>query len=403
MSFTVSLPGGAVQLSGNPINVVATTTTTGKTNHFMLFHIISTDGANPYGPWTESVPVNSGGATLDIHALLDADFNYDFSKVFTAAAAKVYEHDQLAANFTIEIGETYIDTNGSRFETDFDDAGAVIASTTITVLKGGLSTAEYCILEENGKTFFSEYITNPHFLTRQPGDQKLPLTAWLKLWFIPNASTQYTIVVTATYADGSTMQETFIQTWSSTKLYEINTNIACWTDIPETHNETTIVKHVISIRKTSGGIGNVFVINNDTVYYETINEFYYVNNSGGVDLLHCTGEFSEDPETSGETYTRRLPVSPTSKEATKISDRKTIARRFKCNTGFMSLEQRRALLDFLSSPYVWWKTDRYIINSVTDFALLPVIIKPGTFSIDTTSEDLKAIEFEFEIAHVDKY
>ncbi len=406
MSFTVSLPGGAVQLSGNPINVVATTTTMGKTNHFMLFHIVSTDGAVPHGPWTESMPVaygsGNGSASIDIHSIVDTEFNYTFNKDFNNTAAKVYTRNQLAANFTIKIGERYIDENGDLFETDFSDSQAVIATTTLKVLKGGFSNAEYAILTENGYTFQDMYMTNVHFLTRWPKNRILPRNAWLKLWFTPAQNESITLTVTGWYSgtDETTgQQHTFNATTGN--MYEINTNLDVWPNITATLEGKPLNAYTVNI--TNGSWYDEIYITLEPEYQETVNFFHYANSLGGIDLLYCTGNIIENAETAVETFTRALPISPKSTDATKVSDRKTIGRSFKINTGTLSLPERQRLYELLASQMVLWQTDKYTVNYATSNALVPVTIKPGSFQIDDSSGEPQDVTFEFEIAHTDKY
>lgn len=407
MGFTVSLPGGAIQLSGNDINVVASSTTTGKLNHHLLFHLISTDNAIPYGPWTESVPVtpiqNGTTATLDIHSLVDAEFRYNFSRVLNSSASKVYPRNQLAANFTIEIGETYIDENGDRFETDFDDPGAVIASTTLTVIKGGLSTAEYCILNEQGKSFYTNYIQKPRFLTRLPREVTLSRNSWLKLWFIKEFQGTMEIKMYIHYKGSSeTDIKTYTQVYNAGYLYELNTNLDVWGTLLGTPSDY-IIEIPLGNDELGAPVYNRFRINLDYDYNETVNDFYYVGSLGAVDLLHCTGELIAIPETAGETFVRRLPTSPSSLDATITQDRKKITRRWRCNTGNkLTIAQRDCLLEFLSTPYKWWITDKF--GSIPGMAtMIPIIVKPGSFQLDDSTGDPQDIEFEFEIANYDKF
>jgi hypothetical protein len=72
--------------------------------------------------------------------------------------------------------------------------------------------------------------------------------------------------------------------------------------------------------------------------------------------------------------------------------------KFKCNTGFLPLEERVRLIDFLSSHTVWWKTDRFGQPGFMAYGLVPIVLSPGSFRYDTTDEDIVNVEFEFEIA-----
>ena len=394
MSFTCTVPGGSVQLSGNPIIINGTTTTAGKTNHRLLCRITCTDETVPGGPWIDSKPVSSGAASFDIHALVDFDFDFDIHQ----GTDKVTEHEQLAADFTVEIDESYVE-NGAYVAPTWSGS-----TTPITVLKGGLSQLEYAQLYSAGSSFYTEYITGIRFLTKQPTAITVDISSISKLWFIPFEAGNYDVTITCQFSDGHITVDTYTQAYLTTKLYEVSVNPSYWTNWNAylTANEVTTSQCGVSVRD------DLYVYGTKSIrffnrYFETITEFYFANQLGGADLVVCTGELKEIPVTEGTSWTRQQASVPSMKYGTKVTERKQISLRFRCNTGFKNRDERRALVEFFASQEVFWKTDRFGIPSGDSFGLIPVIIAPASYDIDTSSEDLKSVEFEFEVANFDKF
>ena len=204
-TFTIAVPGGSIQLSGNPIIINATTTTTGKTSHQLLCRVTCTDGAIPGGPWIDSIAPRSGAASFNISALVNAKFP-DIYYTLKGDFFRFFERDALAASITVEIGESYIDTNGSYVET-WDTA----EPTVMTILKGKLPRHEFNILASQYSSFWSYYIAGQRWLTRLDGNNAIhtptitvssPEDA-VKASFAVSASQTVTIFSVTYFSDGT--------------------------------------------------------------------------------------------------------------------------------------------------------------------------------------------------------
>ena len=75
MALTINIPGGAVQLSGNPVIIEAATTRTNVSQQMMLLRIVAAD-PQLTGTWIEDISGIS--AQFDISGLVDASFEYQF-------------------------------------------------------------------------------------------------------------------------------------------------------------------------------------------------------------------------------------------------------------------------------------------------------------------------------------
>lgn len=384
MAFTCTVPGGTIQLSGNPIYVVGTTTTTGKTLHRLLCRITCTDGAIPGGPWIDSKPHTAGEATFDIHSIVDARFDYELTTDITAL---VTSHELLAATVTVEIGESYIDANGDLVET------WSASTTSINVLKGRLTDLEFSKMTEDGDTFTDVWLYF-RFLTMQPLEAQIVPESIVKLFWVPSDAGVMDVETEIVFSDGSYTRKTVsVEDVTSGIMYEIQLSVALLSAAGDA-GKTPVSFYVDVDLNDVHSASRYILIDNNT--YENVNEFYFVNRLSGVDLVVCTGDLSDNMKSEGEVYNKGYQT--VMQKANRIIERGDFRRAFKGNTGFKTITERRFLVDFFASHTAWWKTELFGKPDDAGFGLVPIIITPGSFEIDTTSEDLKSIDFEFEIA-----
>jgi len=385
MAFTTTIPGGLIQLSGNPINVVGTTTTTGKTMHRMLCRITCVDGAIPGGPWIDEKPITAGSATFDIHSIVDARFDYELS---TDPTRLITEHELLAAAVTVEIGESYIDTDGDLVETWSNPE----VPNTIVVIKGQLTDLEYSKMVQDGDTFADDYLWF-RFLTMKPYESQTLPTSIVKLFWIPSESGLMEIETVIAFSDGSFTRKTSSYEDVNPSMYEIQLSTSLLS-APGDAGKTPVSFYVDVDLNSEHSASRYILIDNG--YYENKNEFYFINRLAGADLVVCTGDISETIKSEGSVYS--IGEQTVMKKGNRVMERGSFARSYKINTGFKTLQERRFLIEFLTSHTAWWKTELFGKPDADGFGLIPIIVVPGSFEIDTTSDDLKSIEFEFEIA-----
>lgn len=388
-TFTIAVPGGSIQLSGNPIIINATTTTTGKTSHQLLCRVTCTDGAIPGGPWIDSIAPKNGAASFNISGLVDTVFNYEFD---IESNVIFLNHPLLAANLEVKIGETYTNTDGLLIEewdtsTPFD----------LTVLKGALELPQLTTLSSNNSSFNSEYIQAFRFLSQinNYNVQKIKISDindWVKCWmYIIEDGFYLRPSITFFYSDGTTSTSEVEGISSETGLWEINIHKAATTYAT---SGKTVDKYIFE------GCGYISV-DIDNLYYENHDELLILNRFGAVEDLHCYGEATDSINIGSETYTKPLPQSPTVFDATLFSEGKEGEQTFKINTGFKTKQERLWIKDLLlyKKKQAWLKSEKLPWLTNKTFGICPVIIKTTSAEIDTTGEDVKSIDIEVQLAH----
>jgi hypothetical protein len=406
-TFTCTVPGGPVQLSGNPILIVGTTDTpaTGITDHFILCKVTCTNNAIPGGPWTDSIAPLAGSATFDISELVDTVFAYIFNTE-VSAASRFHERATLSADITVEIGESYIDADGDLVET------WSAAPEEITILKGKLTRHEFNIINANGLTFYTTYVNDYNNVTkwltkletlisiehsgtwRRPVLNVSSVSDEVKGWFIAPSNDDMHVICYCYYSDGTefTYSDPSTHTVTKDKLYEIDLNKF----VSNTENKT--VTQYLLYLYGSNFETEMYTVNVDNTYHETQQTLFFSNTLGVVEAMQCYGETKEEITTKGETVSLNnygfAVLTPTIVMVN--GEYKT---RYKINTGFKTLSERRWFRDMLISENVWLKQSYPIVAHPSDINCVPVVIVPGSYTIDDTSEDLTSIDFEVEVAH----
>lgn len=396
MAFTRNIPGGSVQLSGNPIWIEATTSTAGVTRHELLLRVTSVGDKVPGGPWIENISPVAGAANFNISGLVDYEFSYVFD---IADADKSFERDILTAQFTLEVGESYRDAAG-----DDQEVWSGVLD-TITVVKGKLSKTEIAALNHAGTNFYNHYIANYRFLSKMAynnGETEKVIHVAnafdpVKMWFIVYDVVPDEIHIHIDCADGSAESDNIPWWWIGTqKFIEFNCHeVADFINI----DDKEITGYEISIMKASVKYGTVKV-KVDVPYSEVNDQLYILNNTSAIEVINCYGDVAESITTNKRTYTVDASVSPTIFESTVKAKADAGSEPFKINLGFKTLDERRWIKGLLESEIAWYKSERLEHLIGENYGFVPVVINPGSFEIDTTSEDLKSIEIEIQIAHI---
>ena len=392
-TFTIAVPGQQVQLSGNPIIINATTTTTGKTSHHLLCRVTCTDGAIPGGPWIDSIAPKNGAATFDISGLVDTDFNYAFSTIIDPDN-KFNENNALAANIEIEIGESYLENNAIIEEWNTDDAYPM------TVLKGKLTRHEFNMLSANSRSFYTEWIYGHKWLTKlnashsysSPEVKVSSVSDEVKAWFVVNTLRSITVQSNPYFSDGT------YETYIDETPHDCDFGYVYELDLQKYVVNTAgkkVEKYTVSIVGTK----RTYTVIVDNIYYETHNTLYFANTLGVVEVLHCYGECMHESNIKNETVVSDTynfsPLAHTVKVSENSNDIK-----YTINTGFKSLSERKWLVDFFKSPKIWLKETNPLLPDLLNVNLVPVTIVPGSYTINDTSDDLLSIEFQIQIAHL---
>ncbi|HAQ21728.1 MAG TPA: hypothetical protein DCR40_21235 [Prolixibacteraceae bacterium] len=387
MSVTHSITGGLVHLSGNPIQITLTADAV-KANHKLAVKV--TCDALLGSPFVEEIAPNRPNlqSVFDISGFIDQPVNYNFD---FPAAGVANPHDLLAFHVTLDIGEVWTDLNGDRQVEWMGISG----NNQIRVIKGKLRPYELGLLNDAGKSFFSEYITGGKFLTHLPNYQKvaphqIPLLWYLSRWTENHAVTANFKVETDNKVGHIPMTQDFTL-WEITGLVDFAVQPAHWGF--QTDPGELIQSYEFWLSDVTGDISEhrTFLVDNE--YYEKSFLFYYVNPLSGVDCIWLTGPYSEGLKTESEIAYRAVPVLSGSKVASQTTISENSQRSWELNTGPKSAGEILALRDFLSAKQCW------MVDPANGQKLIPVNIDPGDHKLFDSGEDIQNLDIKILEAH----
>ena len=323
--------GGLVHLSGNIIQVTATTTSdmmAGKSKYKLAVKVTF---AGPFGsPAPEEIaPDENLQAVFHINGMINPPDDYDFT---FPAVGKFAAHPLLVRIVTIDIGEVYNDENGVRIES----WRHINTNNVIRVLKGKLRPYELALLNEAGQSFASEYIDGGKFLTNLPNNQKVSDRQEMKLWYLSRWTEDHPATLHLEVKsdisgpgipDGAPVEyeEDVILIPSGSFEFTINPyffgfNIPPGVNMPF---DTKALEYTFWLTHLDGeNIVDIserrrFVV--DNTYHEKEFVFYYVNPKSGVDCIRLTGEYVEKLPTESEQAYKPIPVGSGTKVASLVT------------------------------------------------------------------------------------
>ena len=395
MAVTHTITGGLVHLSGNLIQVKLTASTP-LTKHKLAIKV-TFDG--PFGtPAPEEIaPDENLQAVFYINGLIDMPSDYDFT---FPATEKFVAHNILSKIVTIDIGEVYNNENGDRTESWMN----ISTNNVLRVLKGKLRPYELALLNEEGKSFSSEYIDGGKFLTHMPRNQKVAPLQEMKLWFLSKWAADKQILLNleietdppfVIFPDGEVQNYSFQFTESVlifNALFEftINPTFMGFDVPPGTHAPagTKILAYSFWISNYPGDDAfesEHFRFEVDDDYHEKDFIFYYVNPLSGVDSLRLTGEYVEKLPTESEQSYKPISAGSGTKVASLVTTSANSQRSWEINTGSKSDAEMRGMRDFLESKQRWMvDPERDVYKK-----LIPVYIEAGDFKIYDSIEDIQ--------------
>lgn len=387
MSVTHTITGGLVHLSGNPIQLTLTADAV-KTNHKLAVKV--TCDSLMGSPFVEEIAPNRPGlqSVFDISGFIDQPVIYNFDFPATGVANP---HDLLAFHVTLDIGEVWTDLNGDRQIAWM----GISANNQIRVIKGKLRPYELGLLNDTGKSFFSQYITGGKFLTHLPNYQKvaphqIPLLWYLSRWTENHAVTANLIIETDNKV-GHLPLTRDLTLWDITGLMDFAVQPRHWGF--QTDPGEQIQSYEFWLSDESGDVSEHRTFLVDNRYYEKSFLFYYVNPLSGVDCIWLTGPYSEGLKTESETAYRAVPVLSGSKIASQTTISSSSQRSWELNTGPKSKEELLALRDFLSSKQCW------MVDPANDEKLIPVNIEASDHKLFDIREDIQNLDIKIMEAH----
>ncbi len=343
-------------------------------------------------PYVEEIAPLNLVSKFDISGFVDQPVQYSFDY---PGNGKVSNHAALAFAVTIDIGEVWTDENGDRQE-------AWYGNSQLRITKGKLRPYELALLNEEGKSFASEFIEGGKFLTHLADNQVVGPYQEMKLWYLSRWNTAHAATLNCTIiSDGyfaATITENFNLTASGLFEFTVCPGIYGFfgmTYDPHASIQLKPVKYIFWISDASGDISErrTFIVDNN--YYEKAFIFYYVNPLSGVDCIRLTGEYTEGLKTKSETAYKPVPVG----SGTKVAGMKTISsgdqRTYELNTGIKTRAEILALRDFLTAKERWMVDP----DRLTYSRLIPVYIEGGDFELYNSMEDLQSLEITILEAH----
>lgn len=389
MALALTIPGGAVQLSGNPIwaKVTGASAPVGSTGYNIILKITSTDGIVTGGPFIDAIPPNAAGvATFDISGLVDIPVTPQFEWPLVTGSKSYID---AAWNIKVEFGEMYINSSGVLVTTWQP------TNSLIQIIKGGISDFKIGEYNDAATSFYAQIIAKGKFLTNQPTPQTVSPTQNVKLYLIsPYAvNTTISVVCTGYYSDNSTAVHTESCELFVDGLFEFNLNPA--------HVGLAMVNIAGKpmVRFTIGW-GNPATVGDlreyliDWNYHEQNNYLFAANSLSGVDVHWLTGEVKKGIDIAGTEGVKPMAQGAGARSRTVLTTGISGRKKITINTGYKSAAEIEALEDVYLSRNLWL---------LMAGKLIPVKLINSEKLLNDTTEDVHAVDLEFEESHIKRF
>lgn len=383
MAVSLSITGGGtVFLAGNPIQLVVTATAS-RSNHKLAVKVKCAGLLSP--EQIEEIEPENLVAKFPINGLVDepVEFTYQYPPV---GGANPY--DVLARNIELEIGEVWDDANGDRQE-----AWTAVPS-SIRVIEGLLSDHELQFLNQQNKSFYSEYIQGGKFLTHLPVTLIVSPRQKPVLWYLSKFTENHPAIKNLRITTNQRVYDYAAEVtfWSITGLVEFPIHYQ-YTDFTLAEGEI-ILSYEFWISDTSGNISEhrYFIVDNN--HHEQNIFLHYKNRFSVIENIWAHGEIKQLQKTDLTTSIVPVPVGAGTMTGSVRTVSRTGNRMFTINMGYKSKAERLALRGFIES------TERWIADPENSDVLIPVYLEGGEFLLDDTFEDLVEVEFTLHESHL---
>jgi len=387
MSVSLEIEGGLVHLSGNEIKIKLTASEA-KLNHVLLLKVTCPTLIG--SPFIEEAACKDLGAAFNISGLVDqpVEFSFDFP-----STGVINGHGLLRFLLTIDVGESWYDDQNNYHESWMD----LQTGNEISVLSGMLRSYEKSLLNQENKSFASEYINGGKFLTNLPLLQRIrpdqiPLLWYLGRWTEDRPITAHLRYWSNVKTNGFELTRDGV-IYTITGLVEFAVHPYFWgaTFVPGEY----LTRFEFWVTDADGVVSETRSYEVDNEFYEKSFIFYYVNSLSGIDNIWLHGEYSEGLTTEKEYAIKPVP----SGSSTRVASRKTVLssgrRWWELNTGYYDRrEDLLALRDFLESGECWMiDPDRYN-------RLIPVNIVANDYKLFKSDIDyIPNLDVKIEEAH----
>jgi hypothetical protein len=394
MTILATILGGAVQLSGNPVEIKCTggSAPSGSSNYQIILKIISEDGKLEFFPKTDAKdPDTNGEAVFDISGYVDqpvkAVFEYPVTNPYVAYPTQAF-------NVQVQPGESYLNSSGLLVE----NWGAV--SSVFQILKGGISQRQLNMMRDASTNFYDTYISAGKFLTARPQGDIVHPTQPVKLWFMPASTIAgATWNIKGFYDDGTDVTYSTEIDIDVDNLYEFNCNPA---DVGLTLEPSgkQMIYFDVWLESEGSFISDVRRFNFDWNYCERPVFLLFANTFGGVDDVYFSGYIQDRFSVSGNTSFQPAQRDDTVLDPTLIVTNKSGQNKWTINSGYKELTIMQFLRDLLVTRQAW-----YIYSNLTQTTtiVIPIIIDDVDVVLVDRKENIYALELQFSEAHTSQF
>lgn len=382
MALELKIPGGDKQLNGNIVHAEIETTETQGDAYRLLCKTTSLDDSFPEG--VDSIEPTGLKSVFDLRSRVSMPVDYDFAWPLTGDV--FIKRPQLARQVAIDIGESFIDESGEKIV----NWAELSENNTVLILKGAISIHEQSIYNEQGKTFYQEFIEAGRFLTNLPNTQRIAPGQPVKLWFITKEAVaqEVTLKVNYTRLNGTNDMLSIAGTIDPDSMYEICVDTG---SLGLTAAE--IDTYTVSLEKEGVSIGQSVTFAIDHTIYENNTFMFAANRVGAVDSIWFHGHVKAYFPTESETSQRNAQITDTQKKSTLEVDWKSGIRKWEINSGYRTVEEQLSLKTLLESSNIWITDGNNII---------PVNLEDGDNLLYDTFDmltNIPSIELTFREAH----
>jgi len=382
MAISLSIPGGVVQLSGNPIwcNVTGGAVPVGATGYKILLKITSLDGVLAGGPFVDAItPTALGAATFDVSGYVDQAIDPTFEWPLVNS---VHAYIDAAYNVSIQSGEHYVNSSGVLVET------YAATAQNIQIVKGHITDRQIGEYNDAATSFFAEVIEKCKFLTNQPDNMLVAPDQPVKLWLVSPyaANTNMVLYVTGHYADATSEMITQPFEIFQDGIFEFTVN-PTHVGIPAHNTEgSQLVKFGVAVVNPADGFvgdSRTYWVNND--YQENSNFLFAANAYGCVDVIWLTGSVKITTDVSGTEGVRAMAQGASARTRSMMTTSRSGRKKYTINTGWKPETELAGLEDVYLSKHLW-----LLYNG----KLIPVSLANGEQLLADTMEDLHSVDLE---------
>lgn len=381
-----------VVLSGNPVNVVASTDMTGsktvlpdgeviggETNiciHLSILRLVN-------GTWERS-------GLEDSMSIVNQEVSFNLQQYFEDLLKPSFTFPEHYTNmvipqpgmvikYRINLWESYVQYDGTIVDLKLTDSTTFDAD--FYVVPGALSEDDQALVNTLSTTWWDEWTTRKSFQHWLPGTKKTSIAAVEKLFWIARRTATETVAIAWVASDATTGTVNVDFAMTIYSMYELCISPV----IAEQLAGKALKSYAVTITGQSETVG--FSI--DRTYFENQEYFLLQNSFGCFENLWCRGAREGEMEFNRTQYERILGSNYQMTDRKLGATRATTTRNRKSNTGFFDSENWfNWALALLSGEDAW---------IYTETSLAPIALTGEKVAyLDDMQEEPWALEIEWK-------